>query len=219
METTARTTSLLPARPWNGLRVLDLFCCAGGAGMGYHLAGFDVTGVDIQPQPNYPFTFVQGDALKYAQEHAHRFDLVHASPPCQYYARVTRWRGNADSHPNLIAPTRTLLSTTGRPWVIENVPGAPLRADFLLCGSMFGLRVRRHRLFETSWHAAQLTAPCDHRALLPFAHKDERAFADAMGCTWMTNKEGRQAIPPAYTDLIGRQATVELLAHTTPAAA
>ncbi|PYC80485.1 DNA cytosine methyltransferase [Streptomyces tateyamensis] len=208
--------SSAPGRQANGLTVLDLFCCAGGAGMGYHLAGFEVTGVDKEPQPNYPFTFVQADALEYAAQHAHRFDLVHASPPCQHYAAVTRWRGSAEQHPNLIAPTRDLLTGSGRPWVMENVPGSPVRPDLLLCGSMFGLRVRRHRLFETSWHAFQLTAPCHHHpGQIPFAHKDERAFADAMGCTWMSNLEARQAIPPAYTQHIGHQAA-ELLGATAP---
>jgi DNA (cytosine-5)-methyltransferase 1 len=90
------------------------------------------------------------------------------------------------------------------PWVIENVPEAPVRPDYLLCGSMFGLNVRRHRVFEVSWSSAQLTAPCHHhRDLRPFEHKAERAYADAMGCTWMTKEEAREAIPPAYTEHVG----------------
>lgn len=200
------------ARP---LKALDLFCCAGGAGFGYHLAGFQVTGVDIQPQPHYPFDFVQGDALAYLRDNMEEirqeFDLIHASPPCQYFARVTRWRGKAEDHPDLIDPTRDLLEETGLPYVLENVLEAPIRRDYVLCGSMFGLNVRRHRAFETSWGPGDPPAPCDHHAgLLPFAHKGERAYADAMGCTWMSKREGRQAIPPAYTEFIGGHAVDQI---------
>ena len=96
------------------------------------------------------------------------------------------------------------------PWVVENVTEAPLRPDYILCGSQFGLQVRRHRVFQTSWGGAQLTAPCGHRGLLPFEHKGERAYADAMGCDWMTNREARQAIPPAYTEHIGHDLLSQL---------
>jgi DNA (cytosine-5)-methyltransferase 1 len=184
-------------------RLLDLFCCAGGAGMGYHRAGFDVVGVDLAAQPNYPFEFVQADALAYVAEHGARFDAIHASPPCQHYAPVTAWRGNQNDHPDLVALTRDALTATGRPWIIENVRGAPVRADVMLCGSHFGLRVKRHRSFESSHPMPLLTPSCQHAGLLPFMHKNERAFADAMGCDWMTNIEARQAIPPAYTEHLG----------------
>jgi hypothetical protein len=185
-------------------RLLDLFCGAGGCSVGYHQAGFDVVGVDLRPQPRYPFAFVQADALEYlATADLTGFDAIHASPPCQAYAGVTAWRGNRDNHPDLVAATRTALEATGLPWVIENVPEAPLRPDLLLCGSQFGLNVKRHRAFETSWKAYSLIPPCHHRGLLPFMHKGERAYAVALGCGWMTNLEGRQAIPPAFTAHVG----------------
>ncbi|MFC0601866.1 DNA cytosine methyltransferase [Streptomyces palmae] len=192
-------------------RLLDLCSGAGGTGMGYHLAGFDVTGVDINPQPNYPFTFHQADALDFVREHGHEYDLIHGSWPCQYFCRATRWRGTRQGHENLIPAGRAAMEATGRPWVIENVPEATwegeLRPDYLLCGTQFGLNVRRHRAFETSWGGGgELLPPCwHHKQLLAFEHKGERAYADAMGCTWMTNLEARQAVPPAYTHWIGTQ--------------
>jgi len=192
-------------------RILDAFCGAGGAAVGYHRAGFEVVGVDINPQPNYPFEFHQADALEFLADHGHEYDVRHASPPCQHYAAVTSWRGNQDDHPDLVDATRDALLLTGGSYVIENVPGAPLRRDLTLCGSMFGLRVRRHRIFESS---APLTAPekgCRHAGLLPFMHKGERAYADAMGCTWMSSMEGRQAIPPAYTEHIGLQLLAQIV--------
>ncbi|MFH8696739.1 DNA cytosine methyltransferase [Streptomyces chartreusis] len=195
---------VLPLRRPNGLRLLDLCCGAGGLSMGYYLAGFDVVGVDNRPQPNYPFTFHQADALTFPLD---GFDLVHASWPCQHFAKVTAWRGSRADHPDLLAPGRTRLEASGIPWVIENVPEAPLRPDYLLCGTQFGLSVRRHRVFETSWGGGgDLVAPCwHHKGLLAFAHKGERAYADAMGCTWMTNLEARQAVPPAYSQWIAAQ--------------
>lgn len=139
-------------------KLLDLFCCAGGASMGYYRAGFDVLGVDISPQPHYPFDFVQDDALDYLIRYAHEFDAIHASPPCQAHS-ITRHAHN-NEHPDLLAPTRDILSTTGKPYVIENVEGAPLVAPLRLCGTEFGLRafdvdgvplaLRRHRLFESN---------------------------------------------------------------------
>jgi hypothetical protein len=180
--------------------------------MGYHLAGFDVTGVDNRPQPNYPFTFHQADALEYLERitrtgEVERYALIHSSWPCQYFANVTQWRGSQKNHEDLLTPGRLLMDAAGRPRVIENVPEAPLRPDYLLCGSQFGLNVRRHRAFETSWGTGgDLLPPCWHRkGLLAFEHKGERAYADAMGCTWMTNLEARQAVPPAYSEWIGRQ--------------
>lgn len=198
------STNVLPLRRPNGLRVLDLCCGAGGLSMGYYLAGFDVTGVDNRPQPNYPFTFHQNDALTFP---LNGFDLVHASWPCERYARVTAWRGDPNNHPDLLAIGRERLMASGLPWVIENVPEAPLRPDYLLCGTQFALNVRRHRAFETSWGSGgDLVAPCwHHKNLLAFEHKGERAYADAMGCTWMTNLEARKAVPPAYTRHIASQ--------------
>jgi DNA (cytosine-5)-methyltransferase 1 len=191
--------------------LLDLFCCEGGAAMGYHRAGFDVIGVDIVPRPRYPFLFVQGDALRPPFDLS-KFDAIHASPPCQAFS-VTRHLHDS-SHPDLIDPTRQMLTDAGVPFVIENVPGAPLNADLMLCGSMFGLPVRRHRYFETSIKVLILTQPCAHRKNdLGFAQMNwqleqpgsETAYRDAMECDWMTARMARQAVPPAYTEFIGRQ--------------
>jgi DNA (cytosine-5)-methyltransferase 1 len=211
----------LPLRKPNGLRLLDVCCGAGGLSMGYYLAGFDVVGVDIAPMPNYPFPFIQADGLAYVAEHGHEYDLIHGSWPCEHYANVTKWRGRADSHPDLLGPGREVMQATGVPWVIENVPEAPLRADYLLCGSQLGLRLRRHRSFETSWGGGgDLLSPCWHprrrNRLMAFDHSSERAYADAMGCTWMTAHEARKAVPPAYSQWVGEQF---LTHHHAPEAA
>jgi hypothetical protein len=190
-------------------RLLDLFCGAGGCSVGYHRAGFEVVGVDIDPQPNYPFEFHRADAMTWALFDG--FDAVHASPPCQGYANVTRWRGDQDDHPRLIEATRRRLIHYGLPWVMENVRTPELRPSIVLCGSMFGLPIRRHRGFETSWHAFDLVPQCQHRPTdMAFMHKHERAYADAMGCDWMTAREAREAIPPAYTEYIGRHLLAEV---------
>jgi DNA (cytosine-5)-methyltransferase 1 len=202
-------------------RLLDLFCGAGGAAMGYHRAGFEVVGVDIKPQPNYPFPIVVADALDWLEEwvlSGHDvFDAIHASPPCQHYMRS----GNVDrpKHPDLLPPTRQMLEDTGLPWVIENVPGAPMRPDVVLCGSHFGLNIRRHGWFELSWGVPVLTLACDHsrpvtgvyghphgangaaKGMLP---SDHETWSREMGIDWMTAKELSEAIPPAYTLFVGR---------------
>jgi hypothetical protein len=183
-------------------RLLALFCGAGGDTAGYQRAGFHVTGVDINPQPNYcGDEFHQADAMTFPLD---GYDAIHAGPPCQRYARVTRWRGRAADHPDLLGPILARLKAQQTPWIVENVPEAIPRPDLILCGSMFGLAVRRHRHFLTSWPSFGLLAPCSHGDLLPFMHKAERAYADALGCSWMTKTEARQAIPPAYTEWIGR---------------
>lgn len=205
------------------LRLLDLFSGAGGAAVGYHRAGFEVVGVDHVPQPRYPFEFVQADALEVLDRlsygvslveddlswHIEDFDAIHASPPCQHYANVTRWKGNQDDHTDLIGPTRNLLEATGLPWIMENVRTAELRADFMLCGTVLGLPVRRHRHFETSWSGLVMSTPCQHQPTdYSFDHgakQPESVYRDAMGCGWMTVAESREAIPPAYTELIGTQ--------------
>lgn len=187
-------------------RLLDLFCCEGGAAMGYHRAGFDVVGVDHKPMDRYPFEFIQGDALQLLADPVFLdgFDAIHASPPCQAYAAVTAWRGDQSTHPDLVPPTLALLEAQPRPWIVENVEGAPIRPDYILCGSQFGLRIRRHRWFQTSWRGYSLLPACSHRrGDLPFMHKGERAFADALGGTWMSVQGGRQAVPPAYTEFLG----------------
>jgi DNA (cytosine-5)-methyltransferase 1 len=185
-------------------RLLDLFCGAGGAAMGYAQAGFEVIGIDSAPQPNYPFEFHQDDALEFLEspEWPVQFHVIHASPPCQRYAHVTRWRGNPDDHPDLLHRTVDALALRPIPWIVENVPEAIPDPDLLLCGSMFGLSIRRHRHFMSS---VRLAAPgsCRHDDLFPFMHKGERSYADAMECGWMSSREAREGIPPAYSRWIG----------------
>ena len=133
-------------------RLLDLFCCAGGAGAGYSRAGFEVVGIDIKPQPRYPLPFIQADALALDPKFVALFDAVHASPPCQSYSDLAKRNRNADAWPRLLDPVRDMLIRSGLPYIIENVEGAPLRDPVMLCGTMFkGLRVIRHRLFETNF--------------------------------------------------------------------
>lgn len=203
----------------NRPRLLDLFCCAGGAAKGYHDAGFDVVGVDIEPQPDYPYEFHQADALTVSLD---GFDAIHASPPCQSFTAYRRkGHGVGDGYPDLIEPIRTRLERSGLPYVIENVAGAPLRNAVMLCGSSFGLDVRRHRYFESN---APLTAPpCDHSWQTPrFPPATNRTNLRrtvevgvwriplevqqrAMGIDWMPLRSLSEAIPPAYTEHIGRQ--------------
>lgn len=174
--------------------------------MGYHRAGFEVVGVDHIAQPHYPFEFHQGDALTSLLD---GFDAVHASPPCQGYANVTLWAGRHDDHPQLIPEVRAMLIANGVPWVIENVRTKALRNPTVLCGSAFGLRVIRHRYFETGGGLTLpvLTPVCRHVDIVPFDHGgtySETAFRTAMGCNWMGAHEARQAIPPVFTEWIGR---------------
>lgn len=196
-------------------RLLDLFCGAGGAAMGYHRAGFEVVGVDIKPQPHYPFEFHQGDALEYLATHGTEFDAIHASPPCQRYSESTPL-ATRPGHPDLIDATRKALAETGKPYVIENVDGARmiLRASLVLCGSMFGLPVWRHRWFEIWPEMLLLVPPCTHSKdpviISGSTHGRGEAkvpqMIAALGVPWMkVRKEVRQAIPPAYTEFIGKQ--------------
>lgn len=202
-------------------RLLDLFSGAGGCSVGYARAGFDVVGVDLDPKVgrHYPFEFHRGDALEFLAEHGGEFDAVHASPPCQAYSQAAMAMRNAGKeYPDLVAPTRALLEATGKPWVMENVPGAPLRPDFLLCGCQFGLNLRRERWFEVSFPLSHLSPPCwhPHPVVSVVGHgtpswvrkqlgynptiDDYRA---AMGIDWMNRTELSQAIPPAYTEFVG----------------
>lgn len=143
------------------LVLLDLFCGAGCAGEGYRRMGFDVVGVDIRPQPNNPHTFHEGDAIEFLREFGHEFDLIHASPPCQEHTVYRNCRpGHKPKWPCMIAETREALKDVGVPWVIENVPKAPLIDPIQICGTGLGIRVRRHRLFESSFPIAPV--PCDH---------------------------------------------------------
>lgn len=215
------------------MRLLDLFCGAGGAAMGYHQAGFDeIVGIDNVPQKNYPFTFIQANALS-PPVCLEDFDLIHASPPCQAYSVAANIHRNADSHPDLVAATQRLLNPYS--YVIENVPGAPIRRDVVLCGSMFPpLEVRRHRLFELSHPWVVLTPPCEHsrpkftifgHQVIRLGHredaKDRKRFPTrprqsiddgrrAMNIQWMNRNELSEAIPPAYTKFIGEQFLAQL---------
>lgn len=203
---------------------LDLFCGAGGASMGLHRAGFDLIGVDSKPQPAYPFRFVQADALRLPFD-LQRFDLVWASPPCQAHVGFNAsWNDN--SHVSLIADVRKLLAACPMT-VIENVIGAPLRNAMTLCGTHFGLGVRRHRLFETSFGCCiWKKCSCRGKRLVgvygehPQGHFGDgyripRARSigearDAMGIDWMNWREITQAIPPAYAEYIGRAAMTSI---------
>ena len=222
------TPHSLPRRP----RLLDLFCGAGGAAMGYHRAGFDVVGVDIKSQPHYPFEFHQGDAMTWPLD---GFDVIHASPPCQTYSASLRHltRKSVGKWEGLLDDTRARLA--GAAHVIENVIGAPIANQsalfssdgIMLCGSMFGLgvtvpngwrEVRRHRLFESSV-TLYPPGPCRHRgyAINPYnttsrtraglvGSESDRALIAGMGIDWCDNvDQGREAIPPAYTEWIGTQ--------------
>lgn len=200
-------------------RLLDLFCCAGGAAMGYYNAGFDVVGVDINAQPRYPFKFYQSDAFEFLANHWKEFDIFHASPPCQGYS-VTKSLSKS-SAPLLIDKTREAFQATGKPYVIENVLGAKNRLinPIKLRGNQFGLKVIRDRLFETNpFILSSPVFPIDggtnsHRGLSTggkyicvAGHNFLVSEASkAMGIDWMTQKELAQAIPPAYTEYLGGQ--------------
>jgi len=221
--------------------------------MGYHRAGFEVVGVDLAPQPRYPFEFHQGDALEYLAAHGHEFDVIHASPPCQahtamrHVAKNTRRKEADPTHVDRLSDTRAALRALGLPYVIENVPGAPVEACIMLCGTMFGLHepggaeLQRHRYFETNWFSG-FTPQCMHlrrtisvvgdhardpgmerrkyrpatitvtgnTAQANVVHNQIRETftvaeaQEAMGIPWMVMKELSQAIPPAYTEWIGR---------------
>ena len=195
------------------MKLLDLFCGAGGAAMGYYRAGFtDITGIDINPMPRYPFKFIRADALEYLAEHGREYDVIHASPPCQAFTIARKIFGR--EHPDLLTPVRELLQKAGKIWVIENVPGAPMRPDVMLCGSIFGQpRLIRHRWFELSFPFPHLLPPCQHdngNIISVFGHgghiyHSKWEWEKVMGIDWMTRKELAQAIPPAYTEFIGRQ--------------
>lgn len=202
------------------MRALDLFCCAGGASYGLYRAGFEVTGVDIQDQPNYRFEdFHQADALTFPLK---GYDFIWASPPCQAHTLARRIRKN--DHPDLIAPIRERLKASGIPYCIENVPGAPLHNPVTLCGAMFGLRTYRHRLFECSFPVSQPSHPkhVAHLAKMGRPVKDGEfmhvvgnfsgvALArQIMDMRWATRDELREAIPPAYAEYIGRAAIAHL---------
>ena len=225
--------------------MLDLFCGAGGCAVGYHRAGFDVIGVDIKPQPQYPFAFVEADALDFLRGlvagasvcgyYLGDFAAIHASPPCQRYSIARHMPGaKGDANPDLVPLVQKMLVASGKMWVIENVEGAPLNPAVMVCGLALGLAVKRHRLFASSHLLFGTTCPRGHKDdfVSIWGHdvlhrrdgkrwvsvhgggastKDGRRRATvqqariAMGIDWMVRDELSQAIPPAYTEYIGRQ--------------
>jgi hypothetical protein len=212
------------------MKLLDLFCGAGGAGTGYHRAGFEVVGVDIAPQPNYPFEFRQADAIEYLLSNFTRFDAFHASPPCQAHTTLAKGNNaNTDQYPDLIEATRAVLTATGKPFVIENVPSAPLNNAITLCGEMFGLSVIRHRLFESNFELHQ-PQHIKHRGRVAGWRHGQRfdgpyfavygngggkgsldEWRAAMGMPWCQTKlEIAEAIPPSYTEYVGKYLAAEV---------
>jgi DNA (cytosine-5)-methyltransferase 1 len=212
-----------------GPELLDTYCCQGGASAGYAAAGFTVTGVDIDPQPRYPYRFHRADALVFLRERMQwirdTFTAIHASPPCQGHSRTQRiWDRQ---WPDLVARTRDLLDEIGLPWVMENVEGAPLRNPVVLCGAMFGLRTYRHRLFESGGglvipvpehpvHAVpsrkmgRRPEPGDMiHAVGNFSGVDE--VRRNWGAEWMNRDGLREALPPSYTRYIGEHMMKELV--------
>lgn len=221
-------------------RCLDLFCGGGGAARGYQLAGYDVTGIDIVFQNNYPGFFIRADALDFLERHGRAFDLIHASPPCQGYSshvtsKSSRWNHtNGKDEPRLIGPLRKELQACGRPWVIENVIGAQpyMNVSLVLCGSMFGLPIPRHRIFESSELLVQPAHPKCRGIAKRYAetkgweHRDmtvtgkgrhagtAERWKEIMGIDWgMTQHQLAEAIPPQYTRYIGEQI---LALHSAP---
>lgn len=198
-------------------RLLDLFCGAGGAAKGLQRAGFQVVGVDNRPQPHYcGDEFYLADALTFPLE---GYDAYWASPPCQLFTRAgQQWRKLGREYPDLIGPTRGRLQSTGRMYIIENVPGAPLMNPTTLTGAMFGLRVRRRRIFESNFPLPLLLIPKEEPSrfrtgrpvkegdiITPVGHFSGADYARRqMGIDWMTKQELTQAIPPAYSEYLGR---------------
>jgi DNA (cytosine-5)-methyltransferase 1 len=211
------------------LKLLDLYCKAGGASRGYALAGFEVTGVDIKKQKRYPYKFIQGDCLELMQDtnYLKSFDVIVASPPCQTHSITQHLRnaqGKSTDKIDLIPQTRAALMSSGKPYVIENVPGAPLLQPVQLCGSSFDLKVRRHRLFESN--VKIVGSICNHKKQgrpvgIYGSMKDEipggghtaksiEQAREAMGIDWMIWSELVEAIPPNYTKYLGDQIYKEL---------
>lgn len=206
-------------------RALDLFCGAGGASMGIHLAGYEVTGVDLVPMPDYPFDFIQADAVEYLSENMDsikkEYDFIWASPPCQAYTWSAKGRRNAGTeYPDLVEPVRQLLNESGLPYIIENTPGAPLIDPVLLCGTMFPtLKVFRHRLFESNMELA-VEMECNHKGHEAKKRRNDDGdfftvaghhvgtnaeWQNAMGIEWMKKAQLAQAIPPEFAYYLVKQ--------------
>jgi DNA (cytosine-5)-methyltransferase 1 len=216
-------------------RLLDLFSGAGGAAVGYHRAGFEITGIDHAAQPHYPYAFVQTDALNVLTNECWRpliesHDVIHASPPCQSYSAYRRRGSGVGARaPDLVAPVREALIATGKPYIIENIPRSPLLDPVMVCGSSFGLDLQRHRLFESN--VPLVAPPCNHDWQTPRfppatnranlrctvevgAYRCHKYAPSAMGIHWMNRDELTEAIPPAYTEFLGRQIHAWLRAQT-----
>lgn len=210
-------------QPTSKLKLLDLFCGAGGASMGYAMAGFDVTGIDVKHGKRYPFTYIKGDVKDYLNpEFLSQFDVIAASPPCQTFSATQHLRnaqGKSTTKVNMIPEVREALIQSGKPYIIENVPNAPLINPVQLCGSHFGLKVRRHRLFESN---VQLVGTgCNHkeqgkpvgiygsmRDEIPNGGHTAKTMDEAnaaMGIDWMIWTELVESIPPVYTHYLGKQ--------------
>lgn len=224
-------------------KLLDLFCGGGGASMGYYEAGYEVTGVDLKAQPAYPFTFIQKDAMEVLAdlEFLNQFDVIHASPPCQVFTRarhLMKAQGNTTDKPDLVEAVRAALIAWGGVYVIENVPDAPMDG-ITLCGSSFGLKVRRHRIFESNVKLEAL--PHDHKAQgkpvgvygsmgdqpqgedkatgkYVYGGTVAKTLAEAqaaMGIHWLKWAQLKESIPPAYTNYIGRKLSTEVIHRAT----
>ena len=192
------------------LRALDLFCCAGGAAMGLSKAGFEVVGVDLMPQPRYPFEFHQGDALAFPTD---GFDFIWASPPCQRYTVSQNASKNREAHPDLIAPVRAKLQAWGGPWIMENVVGAPLINPTMLCGLALGLKVKRHRLFESNRFL--LAPPCGGRPRLGHGVRPPRRWPRG-GPARLPSGAGPRGRPRGCFRAISRPHTPRWLRRRTP---
>lgn len=220
------------------MKLLDLFSGAGGAAVGYHRAGFEVSGVDVVRQPNYPYECFQCDAVGLLKNRAMKpwiaeYDVLHASPPCQpFSAYRRRGDGVGDNYTDLINEVRDALIAHGLPYVIENIPRSPLHNPVTVCGSSFGLDLQRHRLFESN--LPLVAPPCNHEWQTPRflsssnrgnlrrtvevgAGRCSREAPGAMGIDWMTGEELSEAVPPAYTEFLGRQIHAWIRARTKPA--
>lgn len=226
------------------MRLLDGYCCAGGASKGYADAGFEVEGVDIADQPHYPFTFHRANAVQWIMYHFAEYDAIHVSPPCQDHSALTLYnrkakRGWSDNFTNWIDATREVLRRTGKPYVIENVKGAPIRHDLTLCGEYFGLEVTRHRYFELGgWWCPQPPHVRHRGATNGYRHGVRQSgpyyavygsgggkgsledWQRAMGMPWVPSRRHlAEAIPPAYTEYIGANLMLHLQAEADKRAA
>lgn len=202
------------------MKLLDLYCCQHVGGYGFELAGFEVTGVDSYPQPKHPGNFIQADAIEYVLQYGHLYDYIHASPPCQKYSIASmQFVIAGKEYPDLIKATRQALIIVGRPYDIENVPGAPLINPILLCGSMFNYPSYRHRLFETNWglkapihpehiaKSAKMGRPIKEGEFIQHVghFSGVKYVQELTGCHWADQYGLAQSIPPCYTQYIGKQ--------------